>query len=190
MRIGGGGGPGLRFHGRIDDVRIYDRVLSEDEIAAVATAESVGEIARQEPGKRSPPQATKLRWAFVDRFAPADVRNAWQRLQTAVQRRQEFLESVSTVMVMEELPQPRNTFVLFRGAYDKPGEKVGPGVPSSLPPLPVSAPANRLGLARWLVHPSHPLTARVTVNRYWQMLFGTGLVKTAEDFGVQGERLR
>ncbi len=74
--------------------------------------------------------------------------------------------------------QPRETFVLIRGEYDKPGEQVSPGLPASLPPLPDGAPNNRLGFARWLVRPSNPLTARVAVNRFWQMFFGTGLVKT------------
>ena len=77
--------------------------------------------------------------------------------------------------------------MLVRGQYDKNGDKVTPALPSFLPGLPEGAPNNRLGLAKWLVHPNHPLTARVTVNRYWQMFFGTGLVKTAEDFGSQGE---
>jgi len=95
---------------------------------------------------------------------------------------------ILVTMVMEERPQPRDTFLLIRGAYDRYGEKVAPGVPSSLPGLPAGAPPNRLALARWLVDPSNPLTARVTVNRYWQLFFGTGLVKTAEDFGTQGER--
>jgi hypothetical protein len=94
---------------------------------------------------------------------------------------------VLEVMVMEERATPRDTFVLQRGLYNKPGEKVSRGVPASLPPLPRGAPNNRLGLARWLVDPANPLTARVAVNRVWQMFFGTGLVKTAEDFGVQGE---
>jgi hypothetical protein len=82
---------------------------------------------------------------------------------------------------------PRDSFVLLRGQYDKPGDKVAPGVPAFLPPLPAGQPANRLTLARWLVDPANPLTARVAVNRYWQTYFGIGLVKTAEDFGAQGE---
>ena len=90
-------------------------------------------------------------------------------------------------MVMQEMDKPRDTFMLVRGQYDKRGDKVTPDVPAFLPPIPPGAPANRLGLARWLVDPSHPLTARVAVNRYWQMFFGTGFVKTAEDFGSQGE---
>ena len=89
-------------------------------------------------------------------------------------------------MVSEDLPQPRETFVLIRGAYDKKGESVPRGVPSALPPLPEGVPNNRLGLAKWLVSPNHPLTSRVVVNRYWQQFFGTGIVKTSEDFGAQG----
>jgi hypothetical protein len=96
-------------------------------------------------------------------------------------------KQVRTTMVMQELPKPRDTYLLIRGEYDKKGEKVIAGTPAALPPLPRHAPANRLGLAKWLVDPSNPLTARVAVNRTWQMFFGTGLVKTAEDFGSQGE---
>src|SRR5204863_7051197 len=84
-------------------------------------------------------------------------------------------------------PSPRDTHVLLRGAYDRPGEKVEPGVPAVLPPLPADAPPNRLGLARWIATPSNPLAARVAVNRFWQNAFGVGLVKTVEDFGSQGE---
>jgi hypothetical protein len=98
-----------------------------------------------------------------------------------------MLESVPTVMVMQEREKARDTFVLIRGAYDRPGEKVSPGVPAVLTPLPAGVPNNRLGFAKWLVDPQNPLTARVTVNRFWQMFFGTGIVKTVEDFGSQGE---
>jgi hypothetical protein len=94
---------------------------------------------------------------------------------------------IPATMVSEDLAQPREAFVLVRGAYDKQGDKVERGVPKVFPPLPEGAPVNRLGLARWLTMPGHPLTARVTVNRYWQQFFGTGIVKTAEDFGSQGE---
>jgi hypothetical protein len=90
-------------------------------------------------------------------------------------------------MIMAELKKPRETFVLARGDYRNQTEKVEPGVPSMLPPLPEGAPLNRLTLAKWLVDPKHPLTARVAVNRFWQTYFGYGIVKTQEDFGVQGE---
>ena len=95
---------------------------------------------------------------------------------------------IPTTMVSKEMDQRRETFTLMRGEYDKKGDKVEPGVPSILPPWPSGQPTNRLGFARWLVDPSHPLMARVTVNRLWQQYFGVGLVKTVEDFGVQGER--
>ena len=96
-------------------------------------------------------------------------------------------KSVPALMVMQEMPKPRDTFVLKRGQYDQPGEKVAPGIPGVLPQLPANAPSNRLGLAQWLVNPDNPLSARVAVNRWWQMIFGTGLVKTVEDFGATGE---
>ena len=96
-------------------------------------------------------------------------------------------ESLLTVMVMEEMPQPRDCFVLVRGQYDKHGEKVTARLPAALPPLPAGQPPNRLGLARWLVDPAHPLTARVQVNRYWELLFGMGIVKSSENFGLQSQ---
>jgi hypothetical protein len=109
------------------------------------------------------------------------------RLAKLRQERAAVEKQLPTAMVMQEMPRPRDTFMLLRGEYNKKGPKVSAGTPAALPPLPKGAPANRLGLARWLVDPGHPLTARVAVNRYWQMFFGTGLVKTAEDFGAQGE---
>ena len=90
------------------------------------------------------------------------------------------------VMVMADLPKPRPAYVLDRGQYDARRDEVEPAVPAFLPPLPEGVAKNRLALARWLVDPRHPLTARVAVNRWWEMLFGRGLVETAEDFGTQG----
>ncbi len=96
--------------------------------------------------------------------------------------------AIPTTLIAKEVARPRETRFLIRGEYDQPGEVVYPGLPAILPPWPEGAPSNRLGLARWLVRPDHPLTARVIVNRFWQQHFGVGLVKTAEDFGVQGEQ--
>jgi mono/diheme cytochrome c family protein len=96
-------------------------------------------------------------------------------------------KAIPTTMIAKEVAKPRETFMLARGEYDKKGDKVSAGVPSILPPFPANEPTNRLGLAKWLLDPSHPLTARVNVNRFWQQYFGIGLVKTTEDFGVQGE---
>jgi hypothetical protein len=98
-----------------------------------------------------------------------------------------FEESIPTAMIMTEMVEPRETFVLMRGDYSKPTEQVQPNVPSSFPPLSPSAARNRLGLAAWLTEPSHPLTARVAVNRLWYLVFGRGLVTSLEDFGSQGD---
>ncbi|QOV88823.1 PSD1 and planctomycete cytochrome C domain-containing protein [Humisphaera borealis] len=95
-------------------------------------------------------------------------------------------EQIPRVMVMQET-QPRDTFILDRGEYLKPKDKVSVSTPGFLPPMPADAPKNRLGFARWLFAPEHPLTARVQVNRYWATFFGTGLIKTSEDLGVQSE---
>jgi hypothetical protein len=100
----------------------------------------------------------------------------------------DFEDLIPTAMVMQEMDQARDTFILTRGQYDQPADKVEAKLPAAFPPLPEGAPTNRLGLAEWLVDPSHPLTARVTVNRYWQQYFGTGIVMTSEDFGSQGEQ--
>jgi hypothetical protein len=187
MRIGGGGGRSNRFQGKIDDVRVYDVALSPQHAAVVATGESINEIAPIPPAKRTEPQAEKISLYFLENHAPERVQQAWRTLVARRRLKTTFLDSLPTVMVMQERETPRDTFVLIRGAYDKPGDKVTPGVPTMLPPLPKGAPNNRLGFARWLVDPSNPLTARVAVNRFWQMYFGTGLVKTVEDFGSQGE---
>lgn len=110
-------------------------------------------------------------------------------LRSAVKRRDEIASKIVRVMVMDTIAKPRETFILSKGLYDKPTPvKVTANTPATLPPLPAEAPRDRLGLAQWLVDRDNPLTARVTVNRFWQALFGIGLVKTAEDFGVQGEK--
>jgi hypothetical protein len=109
-------------------------------------------------------------------------------LQKLEQERGQLLRDIPSTMVMEDMKEPRETFVLVRGQYDQFGSKVEAKTPDSLSPFPQDAPHNRLGLAKWLVAPEQPLTSRVIVNRYWQMLFGTGLVVTSEDFGSQGEQ--
>ncbi|MEZ6147077.1 MAG: PSD1 and planctomycete cytochrome C domain-containing protein [Planctomycetaceae bacterium] len=102
-------------------------------------------------------------------------------------RRNQVNDRIVQVMVMDTRDEPRDTFILDRGTYNKPGEQVAAAVPASLPSLPEDQPTNRLTLAQWLVDPQHPLTARVTVNREWQRFFGKGLVGTVEDFGSQGD---
>src|SRR5262249_43649614 len=187
LRIGAGGGPENRFHGLIDDARVYHAALPPEDAAIIAVAMPATEIAAIPPDKRSKAQADKIKLYFLEKQAPSHLQQAWRDLVDPREKRDRFAESIPTVMVMQERAAPHDTFLLVRGAYDKPGEKVSPGVPATLPPLPKDCPNNRFGFARWLVDPSNPLTARVAVNRFWQMYFGAGLVKTVEDFGSQGE---
>jgi hypothetical protein len=187
LRIGAGGGPGGRFHGRIGDVRVYNRTLSADEAAVVATPERIDELARLPAAERGRGQALKLRACFLAKYAPADLRRAHAEFTDLREERQRLVESFPTTMVMEEMPAPRDTHVLIRGQYDRPGEKVTPGVPAVLGALPAGVKNDRLAFARWLASPANPLTARVAVNRAWQMYFGAGLVRTPADFGAQGE---
>jgi len=142
------------------------------------------------PDKRTEQQQKLIRDYFVEHvysetreiFAPLHQR------QTALKNDLTQLDKeIPKSLIMQDMPQRREAHILIRGEYDKKGEKVDLGVPAALPPLPPDAPPNRLALARWLVDPAHPLTARVTVNRFWQRYFGTGIVATAEDFGAQGE---
>ncbi|MBL8208395.1 MAG: DUF1549 domain-containing protein [Blastocatellia bacterium] len=187
LKIGGGGGPEFRFKGALDEVRMYSRSLAEGEIKLLANADALEKIAALPASQRTPTQAQKLHHAFVAQAAPDELQQAHKRLSLLKQQQQSFTDTLPTLMVMEELPQPRPAHLLRRGAYDAPGEQVERGTPAALPAIPAAFPNNRLGLAKWLVSPEHPLTARVTVNRFWQMFFGVGLVKTSEDFGSQGE---
>jgi uncharacterized protein DUF1553/uncharacterized protein DUF1549/concanavalin A-like lectin/glucanase superfamily protein/cytochrome c len=187
LRIGAGAGAENRFRGQIHDARVYKVALTPAEAAIAATDTPIPAIAQIPAEKRTHAQADKITLYFLEREAPSDIQTAWKQLTALRDQRQRFIETLPTVMVMQERPTPRDTFVLLRGAYDRPGDKVAPGVPAVLPPLPADYPNNRLGFAKWLVDPSNPLTARVIVNRFWQMYFGVGLVKTVEDFGSQGE---
>jgi len=187
FRIGGGGGAG--FQGRIDDVKLFKRDLEPAEIGQHSVAESIAEIARKPASERTAHQASKLLAAYVELKADDKTRDSHRTLRKLHEARRQLMASVPTVMVMEEMPTPRPAHVLLRGDYEKKGEKVTPGTPAALAPVAHAAGSkmttNRLDLAKWLVDPANPLTARVAVNRAWQLHFGTGLVKTTEDFGTQ-----
>ncbi|MEE2641628.1 MAG: DUF1553 domain-containing protein [Planctomycetota bacterium] len=173
--------------GLLDDLRVYNRNLSEAEVKTLAGNDGLQQLLVLDPAKRSPAQVQSLRdyyFGTIDKQAPDLTRQI-----AANQKRQtELAKPLTTVMVMQEMPKPRMTYILDRGHYASPkkDEVIQPGTPAFLPPMKKGLPSNRLGLARWIVDPENPLTARVTVNRYWQMLFGRGLVETAEDFGTQG----
>lgn len=187
VRIGGGWGPERRFHGSIGNVRLYSSVLQADEIAALADADSLSAIAAKKPASRNEIEGKILRWSFLETAAPPRYRDLWTKLTSLAAEKEKLERSFPTVMVMQDIPKRRDTHILIRGAYDRPGEVVQPGVPAVLNPLPAGTPNNRLGFAEWVIDPSNPLFSRVSVNRFWQMYFGTGIVKTVEDFGSQGE---
>lgn len=187
LRVGGGGGPDGRFHGLIDEVRIFSTVLDAEAMLSLVATRSLKEILAQPVKDRSPAEALKLHRYFIGNHLPLHLARTLDKQQQLRDQRAKILTEIPTVMVMEELPTPRPTHILLRGEYDKPGELVTPAVPANLavgerPPV-----KNRLDFARWLVSPQHPLTARVAVNRAWQMYFGTGLVRTVDDLGAQGE---
>jgi hypothetical protein len=187
LRIGGGGGPEYRFKGMIDEVRIYSTLPDEGDRSVLACSDSLDRIVAIPASRRSLGQRLKLQYAWLDGAAPASVQQPWKRLRELKQQRDVFATNLPTVMVMQELESPRPAHLLKRGAYDAPGELVERNTPAVLPSMPLDFPKNRLGLAKWITSRENPLTARVTVNRFWQMLFGTGLVKTVDDFGSQGE---
>jgi hypothetical protein len=150
------------------------------------TPDSIRLALTTDAAKRTPTQRTELA-----KFYRANIDNPATRADgevvTARKKVDEFRATIQNTMVMKELPQPRDAFILKRGEYDKKGDKVERGLPASLPPLPAGAPMNRLGLAEWLVSSDNPLTARVWVNRAWEKFFGIGLVRTTENLGSQAE---
>ncbi len=165
-------------HAAASDLRFYNRVLRDDEARLLALWPSAhDEYISTE---------ALYQYALVHTDNPARRRMIDLAKADAEIRGLRRRNPVTHVM-QEKADSMPVAHILYRGAYDQPRDLVTPAVPGLLPPLPESYPKNRLGLARWLVQPDHPLLARVTVNRFWQELFGTGIVKTADDFGSQGE---
>lgn len=157
-------------NGLVDDFAVYDSTLSPSQVSALAA------------GKNTFTADLPHYLATED----SAYRNGQAELSAFRKKRSALVRSVEEIMVMEEMSPPRRNYLLERGLYSARGDLVSPGVPAFLPPLPEGAPNNRLGLARWTVSETNPLTARVAVNRYWQLLFQKGLVETSEDFGSQG----
>ena len=135
---------------------------------------------------RTPAQRTELE-KYYRSTVDSPLRDADFALAAAKTQLEKVERTLPNVMVMKELPTPRDAFILKRGEYDKPGDKVSMTTPAILPPMPKGAPANRLGLAKWLVDPANPLTSRVWINRTWEKFFGYGICKTAENLGSQSE---
>lgn len=174
------------FQGLLDDLKIYRTHLSQEWVTLNLVREPVNQLLQIPVADRSAAELLKIQRYFLTFHAPAVYRTAFLNLQTLKEDRELYYRSLPTSMVMQDRKLSQPTYVLMRGEYDKPGEQVSADIPASLGSLSDHQPSNRLGLARWLVDPQNPLTARVIVNRYWQMYFGNGLVRTAEDFGSQG----
>ena len=179
-----GRGLGLDYRGKLRRLLVYGRALTAEEMRIASEARSLDEIAAMPASDRTPTQSLKLEQAYREALGPADLTASSAQVRDLERERAQYFDAVPTVMVMQEASPRRKTFRLDRGAYDAPAEQVQPGLPAALSP---ADPGDRLGFARWLVSRDNPLTARVTVNRVWQMLWGAGIVETVEDFGSQGE---
>ena len=178
---------GSRFYdqdfegGELDEVRVFNRELGSLEAgylydAAAGSAAFAEAVAAQAPAARR----------FYERHIDPELEAERETLRRLRERAVITIDTVQEVMVMGDATRERPTYVLDRGIYDAYGEPVGRDVPAAILPWPDSLPRNRYGLARWLLHPEHPLTSRVAVNQFWYLFFGRGLVETVEDFGNQG----
>lgn len=189
----GGGGDHIRIgermrdkgfkRGRVDRLQIFDCQLTELEVRQLAQRDGTLHWTSHEAF--DPDQRRMLAEHDLVR-GDETIQQLGEQLTAARSELCQVQDAVQEIMVMREEPQRRDSYLLIRGAYDNRGERVEPGTPAVLPPVPADAPPNRLGLAQWLCDPDHPLTARVAVNRMWQLCFGRGLVRTPEDFGSQG----
>jgi len=159
--------------GAVDELQVFDRELTSPEISAVAASEPT----QDEAG---------IREFYLQRH-DEEYQDALSELRKLREAENEFIAGVRQMMVMEELPERRASYVLERGAYDARSDEVEPATPRGIFPFPADFPNNRLGLAMWLTDERNPLTARVAVNRLWQQFFGHGIVATPEDFGGQGQ---
>jgi hypothetical protein len=175
------------FNGLIDEVLLYDTQLEAGRVQHLATEQLVRGVLSRAPRDRSDELKRKLRALFLSSYADPQQSSLLKRLDRLRKGAARLAADMPTTMVMQESKTPRGAFVLDRGQYDQKGEAVTASVPEFLTPG-KTANATRLEMAQWLVDPRHPLTARVTVNRLWQQLFGAGLVRSVDDFGTQGDR--
>jgi hypothetical protein len=177
---------GEEFSGGLQDLRVYNRALSAAEIESLAKASRFASMVAKPADQRTDAEKNELYDYWLGAFD--ESYQAATKQQAVLERERNEIETRGTIAhVMQERSEPPIAFILSRGEYDQRLDQVAPQTPAVFPDFPESYSADRLGFARWLLLPEHPLTARVTVNRYWQEVFGTGIVKTAGDFGVMGE---
>ena len=175
------------FMGQVDELRIYQRSLWENEVAVLAETIPVREIARMKASERYDSARNKIRSYFLENGAADPIKSLAGKVFQLRTDQQRYYDSLPTTMVMREMSPRKATHVRTRGVYHQLGERVKRNLPQIFPKPKNDLPDNRLGFAQWLVSGQHPLTNRVAVNRYWLKYFGRGLVRTAEDFGLQGD---
>jgi hypothetical protein len=186
LLMGSDGEQGL-FEGSIAEFEVRSRAISAEEARLVAAWAQIVDARKMQVSEQSGAQKEALRLYFSN-HSDAAYREALRELASVDGELKTIENRSETALIMEDRADTKPMAnVLFRGLYDQPRDAVSANVPSVLPPMPASLPRNRLGLAEWMVEPSNPLTARVAVNRFWQQIFGVGIVKTTEDFGSQGE---
>lgn len=170
----------------IQDLRIYSRALSQGDVESIAKVTRFTGILAKSADQRTDAEKNEVYpWWLATNDAPFKDLSA---KLAALEGEQAAIKGRGTIAhVMQEKNEEAMAYILFRGEYDKRRDPVKPTTPAALSPFPADAPKNRLGLAKWLLEPNHPLTTRVTVNRFWQELFGTGIVRTSGDFGIAGE---
>lgn len=170
----------------IEDVRIYDRQLSDSEANSLGNAALFAAVVSAPVDERKPADVDALYgWWFAN--VDDQGKELVARCDALARERSDIRARGTIAHIMQEQEKPANAFILNRGEYDQRLDEVAPATPEFLPPYPAELPKNRLGFAEWLLLPEQPLTTRVTVNRFWQEIFGQGLVRTAGDFGVSGE---
>ncbi len=170
----------------LQDVRIYGRALDQQGVKELATSPRLAWLLAKPAASRTEIEVDDLYKGWLAQVDPSY--QAASALLSALEKEEsEIKASGSTTEIMQEKSEPPIAYVLYRGEYTQRKDKVTPTTPEALPPMPASFPTNRLGFAKWLLLPENPLTARVTVNRFWQEVFGQGIVRTTGDFGVAGE---
>lgn len=180
---------GSRLEGAmVHDLRIYGRTLPESEVEQIRATTKVAEILAAKPKEKRSAQDTDLVYDWWLNSIDKEFASIKQQQQMVEKEQAEIKARGTIAHVMNERTEGAMAYILHRGEYDQRRDPVQPATPAVLPPLPSELPKNRLGFANWLLRPEHPLTARVTVNRCWQEVFGNGLVRTTGDFGVSGEQ--
>lgn len=186
LRIGQRNSASLFDGGSVQDVRLYSRSLDAAEVKSISAISAIRAVLATAEDKRTPEQQASLYDYYLNTHDPEYPSLAKTVSDLESERNTIQSRSAVTHIQQERMDSPAMAFVLKRGEYDKPGDQVAAITPAALHSMPKDAPPNRLGLALWLVDPANPLTARVTVNRFWQEVFGRGIVSTPEDFGVTG----